>query len=202
MSTPPVFPLSQSVASSFIQGEETVGQSILDIIDDVPGSNRWQQSCLAIALQLARPSNLNNLSTFESQLKDYISNPRNPVFLASETNVLAELTPLLSNFASRYMTLTSTQLFDATTSPKPVPGQLPKRRQALADVAKHSAHIGALHWRVWGPLVYLIDSDGDTNGQQAGNPVGDVKGKESRNAGEACGPGSIAPEPAQSGFAV
>jgi hypothetical protein len=134
--------------------------SILAIVDDAAGNNRWHQSCSNIALELLRSTpNDKDLSKLESQLQFHLSNPTSFIFQASETQVLAEFYPLLSDLVARYSSLTAVQLFLATASSQPLPCQVRVPQHTLSDVAKQMAHIGILHWRVWAPLAYLANPD-------------------------------------------
>lgn len=156
------FPLSpsQSEATCSAPIDVKLRQSILAIVDDAPGNNKWQQSCADIALQLLRSHHtLKDLSRLDSQLQLHLSNPMSLVFRKSESRILAEFNPLFSAVATRYASLTATQLFEVATSPRPLPYQVRVPRHALSDVAKQMAHIGILHWRVWAQLAYLVNPD-------------------------------------------
>jgi hypothetical protein len=153
-------PLSRSVELPVVPVDSKLRRSILAIVNDASGNKRWQQSCSDIALELLRsnPSH-DGLSKLESQLNLHLCNPTSSVFQLSESNVLAEFYPLLSELAARYAPLTATQLFEVATSPRPLPYQTQVPRHALSDVAKQMAHIGTLHWRVWWPLAYFDNPD-------------------------------------------
>jgi hypothetical protein len=34
-----------------------------------------------------------------------------------------------------------------------------RAREEIVEIAMRIAHLGILHWRVWAPLAYLVDSD-------------------------------------------
>lgn len=148
--------------------EDRLRQEIMAIVDDTPGSSRWQQSVPAIALHLARStSSLDNLSYFESQLPQHLSNIGSSIFQTSENTVVAQFKPLLAEFVTRYCPLTTTQIFEAATSSGALPCQLPRPKHELADTAKQIAHIGILHWRVWAPLAYKVDPDADNYSEKS-----------------------------------
>jgi hypothetical protein len=174
-------PLSRSVELPVASVDSKLRRSIVAIVDDASGNNRWQQSCSDIALELFRstPSH-DDLSRLESQLHLHLCNPTSSVFQKSESHILAEFYPLLSDLAARYAPLSATQLFEIATSPRPLPYQVQVPRHALSDVAKQMAHIGILHWRVWAPLAYLVDPDDASHVTDATDP-------ESRTAGKAWG---------------
>ena len=149
----------ESVELPALSVDSKLRRSILAIVDEVSGNNRWKQSCSNIALELLRSTpNHDDLARLESQLNLHLCNPISSVFQISESHILAELYPLLSELAARYAPLTTTQLFEVATSPRPLPYQAQVPRHALSDVAKQMAHIGILHWRVWAPLAYLLDA--------------------------------------------
>jgi hypothetical protein len=180
-STSMTSPLSRSVELPVPPVDSKFRRAILAIVNDASGNNRWQQSCPDIALELLRSTpSQDDLSRLESQLNLHLCSPTSPVFQTSESHILAELYPLLSEFAARYVSLTATQLFEVATSPRPLPYQAQVLRHGLSDVAKQMAHIGILHWRVWAPLAYLVDPD------EAGH-VTDATDPESRTTGNAWG---------------
>lgn len=171
-------PLSRSMELPVPPVDSKLRRSILAIVDDASGNKRWQRSCSDIALELLRltPSH-NDLSRLESQLNLHLCNPTSSVFQTSESHILAELYPLLSELAARYAPLTATQLFEVATSPRPLPYQAQVPRHALSDVAKQMAHIGILHWRVWSPLAYLVDPDEACHVTDATDPESPMTGK-------------------------
>jgi hypothetical protein len=134
-------------------------QSILDIVDNAPLNNRWQQSVPYLAAQLARQHDFHRAQDIESQLVDRISNPQNNHFKESRSRVFEALTFLLATRVNLWFTLSSTELFEIAASPKPPPGQPPKTRHSLPEIATLLAHIGIIHWRVWADAVYLADDE-------------------------------------------
>ncbi len=172
-------PLSRSVELPLLPADSKLRQAIMAIVNDASGNKRWQQSCSDIALELLRsnPSH-EQLSRLESQLALHLCNPTSSVFQKSESHILTELLPLLSDLAARYAPLTAMQLFEVTTSPRPLPYQTLVPRHALSDIAMQMAHIGILHWHVWAPLAYRVDPD------DAGH-VTDATDPASRKVGEA-----------------
>jgi T-complex protein 11 len=165
--------------------EETLRHSILAIIEDTLGDNRWSQNCSSIALQILRscPSLQHHPTfsqSFEKRLQFHLSNTFSSHFLICESHILSELYPLLSNYVTRYAHLTSTQLFEVATTPRVLPFQPPVPRHTLQDVSRQMAHIGILHWRVWAPLTYLVNPDADDTGTMG--PPSDGRGRESRSS--------------------
>ncbi len=156
-STSVLSPFSQSTTGSQ-SVEDILSRSIIAILADTSGVERWQQNLSAISLQLSRfMPTLSNHVNLESILQGHLSNHISPVFRAAESRYLSKLMPHLSDFAVQFSHLTLPQIFDVATSAQ-LAGRPPdKARNAFSDVAKQIAHRGVLHWRVWGPLAYLID---------------------------------------------
>lgn len=79
--------------------------------------------------------------------------------------MLANLFPVLSTVVSTYTPMTSLQVFEAATTPRSPNNALGSSvwasQNSLNDVAVRIAHIGVLHWRVWAPLAYLVNPDGE-----------------------------------------
>ena len=174
-------PMSRSVELPAAPVDSKLRRSILAIVVDASGKNRWQQNCSDIALELLRSTpSQDDLSRLESQLNLHLCNPTSSLFQTSESHILAELYPLLSELAARYAPLSTTQLFEVATSPRPLSYQAQVPQHALSDVAKQMAHIGILHWRVWSPLAYLVDPDDACHVTDATDP-------ESRAANKAWG---------------
>ena len=152
-------------------------QSILDIIDGTLGSNRWQQSIPYLAAQLACQYGLGLLPEIEPQLWDHISNLQNEHFKESRKRVFEMLIPLLASLICHYFSLSSTQLFEIGTSPKPALGQSLKTRHSLSEIAMHLAHMSIIHWQAWADIVYLIEStSSDGTALPLGSTVPDVPG--------------------------
>jgi hypothetical protein len=176
-------PLSQSMELPMAPIDPKISRAIFAIVNDAQGTNRWQQNCSDIALELLRSTpDQDDLVRLESQLAFHLCNPTSSVFQESERHILAEFYPLLSDLAARYSHLTATQLFEVATSPRPLPYQAHVSRHALSDAVKQMAHIGTLHWRVWSPLAYLVNPD------NAGH-VTDATDPESRTGDQTWGSG-------------
>jgi hypothetical protein len=127
-------------------------QSLLDILDHAPLNNRWQQSVPYLAAQLVRQHDLHRVQDIESQLVDRISNTQNEHFKKSRSRVLEALTSLIATRLNLWFTLSSVELFEIAASSKP-PGQPPKPRNSLPEIATQLVHIGIIHWRIWNELV-------------------------------------------------
>jgi hypothetical protein len=128
--------------------------------------DRWTSLAPSLALQILRSTRtpLTRLPYFESILGFHLSNPRSRLYQEAELRVLSQLYPALRRLVEAYTPLTGLQIFEAATVPNIVGGLgVPANgaREEIGEIATRIAHIGMLHWRVWAPLAYLIDPDGE-----------------------------------------
>lgn len=140
--------------------------SLLDILASaVPNTDKWATLSPALALQILRSTSapLTELPAFESRVASHISNIASSVYKEAERVVTSQLYPHLKMLVETYMPLSNLQVSDAATSPrKPntivhhaTTMDVPTEKEPIIDMATRLAHIGILHWRVWGPLVYI-----------------------------------------------
>ncbi|PQE32106.1 T-complex 11 protein [Rutstroemia sp. NJR-2017a WRK4] len=168
--TYPPTPLYLSLQNS--DSSSQVRASLQALLASSSSQNRWKDLSSNIALQILRstPTPMNRLLSFEKHLTFHLSNSSSKVYLEAEARVLAKLFPELQKLVDRYTPLTSLQIFEAATSPKPIPGlisgaaQSNGQKEEIVEVATRIAHIGILHWRVWAPLTYLFDPDAEEDG--------------------------------------
>ena len=137
-------------------------------------AEKWTSLSPALALQILRSTNtsLTRLPQFESHLAFHLSNPRSNLYQEIENRILSQLFPILQKLIKTYSTLTSLQIFEAATAPKPALGRRANGpKDETTEIATRIAHIGILHWRVWAPLAYLVDPDaeGETPKARAGS---------------------------------
>lgn len=161
-SIPPVTPLYLSQQSS--DASSQVRSSLLAILASAPsGMNKWSSLAPSLALQILRstPNGLNYVPQFESDLANHLSNPKSPVYQACEHRVLSQLLPILHKLVMEFVPLTSLQIFELATAPRPSNGGTPSDKEQYSEIATRIAHIGILHWRVWAPLAYLVDPDAE-----------------------------------------
>ncbi|TAQ91489.1 hypothetical protein B7494_g264 [Chlorociboria aeruginascens] len=169
-STPETFPTMPLYLS--LRQSESVSQvqhSVLAILTSTTSSDRWGSLSASIALQILRstPAPLSYLPVFEQNLARHLSNPNSPIYEEAEVRILSQLYPVLQKFVETYSALTSLQIFDAVTKPRVVPGisessSSTTTKKEMSEIATRIAHIGVLHWRVWAPLVYLVDPSAST----------------------------------------
>jgi hypothetical protein len=167
-STPDTYPptplyLSHSVSGSASQ----VRSSLVAILASSNTSDRWTSLAPSLALQILRSTTtpLTRLPQFESHLGFHLSNPNSSLYQEAEQRVLRQLLPILQKLVETYTPLTSLQIFEAATAPKILPvnssTQADGAKEDITEIATRIAHIGILHWRVWAPLAYLVDPDGE-----------------------------------------
>jgi hypothetical protein len=129
---------------------------------DDPTSSTTNDKCTSLlpslALQILHSTTtpLTHLQQIESDLTLHLSNPRSRVYQEAETHVLNQLGPVLKKLVINYTPLTSLQIFEAATLPGTPPNPENGPKDEISEIAKRIAHIGILHWRVWGPLAYVL----------------------------------------------
>lgn len=141
-------------------------------------AERWRSLSDAMALQILRYANAPfPLPDFERQLTACLSDVGSDVFREMERQfhqrLLAQLAkrvsefkhlsgPALANAAARGRVQGSNRLGQRTIDPFGDLGAAPRdpREGGIDDMAIRLAHLGVLHWRVWGPLAYEGDIDG------------------------------------------
>lgn len=143
-----------------------VRASLLALLSSASAPDRWTSLAPSLALQILRSTRtpLTRLPHFESILGFHLSNPRSRLYQEAELRVLSQLYPALQKLVEAYTPLTGLQIFEAATVPNIVGGLgVPTNgaREEIGEIATRIAHIGMLHWRVWAPLAYLIDPDGE-----------------------------------------
>lgn len=138
--------------------------SLSAILNSTTSSDKWKRMAPSLALQVLRstPTPLTHLPRFEAFLCAQISNPESRIYREAESRILQELFPLLRELVHKYTPLTSLQIFEAATGPKPAPlfaapTSSSNMKSEVTDIATRLAHLGILHWRVWAPLAYLVE---------------------------------------------
>lgn len=155
--------------------EPNLRSALLAILDDhssFPQAqsrqyDRWQHAAPALALEILRstPLPLSLISTFEKDLIEQLSNPASELFQACEKAVVDCLGHIIEGYVVAWEPLGSLVLFEVAA--KGSSGRWsPKRRRddqgisenaLLESVAKTAAHVGILHWKIWGEIAYAVD---------------------------------------------
>lgn len=162
--------------------------SLLDILASAPpNTNKWTSLSSDLALQILRSTSmpLSELPGFEDRVASHISNTCSPVYQEAERAILSQLYPRLKMLVEAYMPLSNLLVSDAATSPRKANGIVPHLsamdisadKEPIVDMATRIAHIGVLHWRVWGPLAYIEDpeanNDISSDGDECSDPASD-----------------------------
>lgn len=135
-------------------------------------STRWQAIAPSMALQIFRFTNAppDMLPAFEEKLAAAISQIDAPHYQDVEQSLHGLLMAEMANRVKEFKPLSGVALFTAATG-KRIPAQgnvtrdpdIPMRDvhddSGVDDIANRLAHIGVLNWRVWSPLIYLVDID-------------------------------------------
>ncbi|KAG9239555.1 T-complex protein 11-domain-containing protein [Amylocarpus encephaloides] len=138
--------------------------SLQAILASSSTTEKWNSLSPSVALEILRmtSTSLTRLPHFESHLAFHLSNPNSRLYQEAEQRVLGQLFPVLQKLVASYTPLTSVQIFEAAIAPKPGPNNMVNQangsKDEISEIATRIAHMGILHWRVWAPLAYLIDS--------------------------------------------
>lgn len=166
-STPESYPLTPLHLSHIPSSSLQSRSSLQAILASATSSDKWSSLAPALALEILRltKTTLTRLPEFESRLAFHLSNPGSRLYQDAETRVLTQLFPILLKLVGTYTPLTNLQIFESATSPRAVVGSTAAQntgaKQEITEVAIRIAHIGILHWRVWAPLAYLVNPDGE-----------------------------------------
>ncbi|KXJ86689.1 T-complex protein 11-domain-containing protein [Microdochium bolleyi] len=140
-----------------------------------PPAQRWQTMKDSLALQIFRFTNApsSELMNFEDMLDLHVSETASELFQEVEEEFHRRLVQELQQRVKSFKNLGAVSLFSVATG-----GRLPSTGRAagaqsspstrnrnngddgsVPDMATRLAHLGLLHWRVWGPLVYCEEDN-------------------------------------------
>ncbi|KAH8800839.1 T-complex protein 11-domain-containing protein [Xylogone sp. PMI_703] len=159
--------------------------SLLDILASAPpNTNKWTSLSSDLALQIVRSTSapLSELPAFENR--------------EAERAILSQLYSRLKMLVEAYMPLSNLLVSDAATSPRKangivshIPVDVPADKEPIIDMATRVAHIGVLHWRVWGPLAYIDDPEGTSDmGDDEGESSDQTSNRQSAHLYDGFGP--------------
>ncbi|KAL1842309.1 hypothetical protein VTJ49DRAFT_5590 [Mycothermus thermophilus] len=135
-------------------------------------AERWQGLAGNMAVQILRAANapMSLLSTFEPQLLACLSNVHCDTFRQVEEHFHRRLLADLAKRVNAFKHLSCVALYSQATggrvcghgrrpdqSSRLTLGEQPREPRdeaGIDDMAVRLAHLGILHWRVWGPLAY------------------------------------------------
>lgn len=96
--------------------------------------------------------------TFVENMLALHFNPRSPQYKHYQREVQHELDEATFTTAKRYMNMSPFDIYEDQVSASSVDGAEFEPKD-VQHIAKGLAHIGVLHWRVWGPISYNRDPD-------------------------------------------
>ncbi|KAI1000362.1 hypothetical protein K3495_g7833 [Podosphaera aphanis] len=147
----------------------TAFRSMLTILVSAANSSslsalqKWTNLAPDLALQILRFTStpLSHLPQFEKTLAFHLSNCRSQIFLEVEKSVVSKLLPELHRLVESYTPKSTYQIFEAATGPSVRSRtSLPLGQKAdICEIATRIAHLGVLHWQVWGEWFYQRDLD-------------------------------------------
>lgn len=136
--------------------------SLLAILASSPSPinpiQKWHKLAPDLALQVLRSTNtpFTQLQNFETQLSWNLSETRSRVFRLVENCVVSKLLPELHRLVESYIPKTTFQIFEAATTPKVRHRAFTQTgpNEDILEMATRIAHLGVLHWQVWGEWFY------------------------------------------------
>lgn len=155
---PTRFIFSQPVTES----TAALRSSLLAILASSPSPanpiQKWHKLAPDLALQVLRSTNIpfTQLQKFEKHLSWHLSETRSRVFRLVENCVVSRLLPELHRLVESYTPKTTYQIFEAATAPKVRNRALNQTgpNDDILEMATRIAHLGVLHWQVWGEWFY------------------------------------------------
>ncbi|PHH59399.1 hypothetical protein CDD81_3230 [Ophiocordyceps australis] len=130
---------------------------------------RWTELAPSMAMQVLHFSGapLEMLEAFEEKLTENVCGTSSQLFLEIEESVRRRLMTELAARVGSFKDLSGVALFAKATGSRPSTNGLgasmtretdsPSRdgqTGGIEDIVTRLAHLGIVHWRVWGPLVY------------------------------------------------
>ncbi|KZF25726.1 Tcp11-domain-containing protein [Xylona heveae TC161] len=136
--------------------------SIISIVTTGESSAKWTGDAGNIASEIVRfasktcnisiPSQCDYVEQLERHLKDGFRQD-SELYVASQLRLEERLSLLVDEYVQTCSSLSELEIFNLA-DPRKV-GQISDVGfRGLNDIAVRLAHIGILHWRVWGPLLY------------------------------------------------
>ncbi|KAK7746656.1 Protein SOSEKI 1 [Cytospora paraplurivora] len=177
-------PTSADTSDSVAAKANTVYDSLVALLNTAPSHQRprqrWEGLVPSIAIQIFRYTNAPQdfLPQFEAKLAQHLGEMRSDLYQAVEQNFYAKVMVELERRVKDFRNLSGVALFSVATGGRvggPGSGrwedasgchmgdagvsQESRDEGAVEDMAVRLAHLGVLHWRVWGQMVYLDGMD-------------------------------------------
>lgn len=150
-----------------IESTVALRSSLLAILTSAPATlsakQKWAMLAPDLALQVLRSTTtpLTQLQQFEGHLASHLSECQSRVFQVVEKCVVLKLLPELHTLVETYTPKSTYQIFEAATAPRfrsrSSPSTGPK--EDIVEMATRIAHLGILHWQVWGEWFYQQELD-------------------------------------------
>lgn len=158
-----------------------VYSSLIALIQTAPHartpSDRWAALAPEMALQIFRfteaPQGM--LSTIENKLTSQLTDFTNATFLEVEQQYSSRLLTELARRVKEFKGFSCLNLFTVATTRGGLSSsrlswhegrQVTRDDSGIEDIAIRLAHLGILHWRVWGPIAYIDDGSSDEQTEQ------------------------------------
>jgi hypothetical protein len=122
-----------------------------------PDFDHWKMAAPALTLEILRNANKPlSVPYLEKKLTARLSNPSDEYFRRCERAVFRRLGEHIQEHVTAWQLLDSLALYKvAPVCPNgcKIHGK-PKELEHLDEMARRIAHVGILHWKVWGEIVY------------------------------------------------
>lgn len=168
-SRPETPPYNSTEASSISSAKATASlrSALVAILASAPATlspkQKWSLMSADLALQILRstPTPLTHLQQFEKHLAFHLSESRSRIFQSLEQSIIINMLPLIHQLVEVYTPKSTFQIFEAATAPRPQPrvAAPASHKEDVLEIATRIAHLGVLHWQVWGEWFYLRGLD-------------------------------------------
>lgn len=174
-------PTSADTAESTVAKANTVYDSLVALLNTAPSHQRprqrWHDLVPSIAIQIFRYTNAPQdfLPRFEAKLAQHLDEMNSDLYQTVEQHFHAKVMVELERRVKDFRNLSGVALFSVATGGRVGGpglgrwedgagcdmgmGQESREEGAVEDMAVRLAHLGVLHWRVWGQMVYLDGMD-------------------------------------------
>lgn len=177
-------PRSSLVVPSYVASDQleskakarNLHHSLIAILNETPHlpsqDSRWRSLAPSMAVQIFRYLNapVDMLPIVEARLMTSLCDPDPQFYHDVEQSFRTRLLAELANRVRDFKGLSGVGLYTAATETRTTPNNLHGRTAdqmdtshddaGIEDMATRLAHVGVLHWRVWGPLAYTNAPEG------------------------------------------
>ena len=167
---------TQTLSSHSLPSES--GTSSVHTVPDgwTTSQYQWLTNTNAIALEIARTAHIasqlpkreapssESISVAQHLLTTYLTS--STIYEHFRTLLQRELEAQVLVYASKWIELTPLAVFEASGAAKGKRKWRPEREEAIDDIARRIAHLGILHWWVWGKICYTFEERPSEEGQR------------------------------------